>query len=486
MANLRLAPSANLLRNSRLFALPPPITRPKAAKESVTATSPYPTHAAIETTPSSLSKGDWGLKRPLPRDPRTRRRKGGRYGTSTPVIRIGDIDSVDHITDFESAADHAINLQKFQDMNLPLTRRTIYGYLPAGQLGLSHKSVFDPLVDNTDPESLAPSEGRWKFKGPMIATQREGEFQAYLEKTVKGRKGEFMRFLRERLQARMNDRLKTEATELGAQDAFEDQASKRSISDADFEHYLRELRQDEDQLSSLIEYFFDIPTNSAIDPLSKLEHLQLPPKTHLSAGLSYLKSAAHIDNDPVKGPRLEPKPVQARVLTPAIRDNDRATLGVGGFAVEDIRRATFKSEEIKGIRTLDTDVPGGTKLWVHPRKVFMGASGQIEMEPERASSATLTAQGIEPPKTLGEIQQAAKADARDAERRAKAGSRHLNEEGKEELSELVPDSARPDAAAKSSSLVPDSTLPSPEIATSASDSNDAALDLMDLINTNTN
>lgn len=208
MANLRLSPSANLLRNSRLFALPPVIARPKAERESPTATTPYPTHTAIETTPSSLSKGDWGLKRPLPRDPRTRRRKGGKiYGTSTPIIRIGDIDSIDHITDFESAADHAINLQKFQDMNMPLTRRTEYGYQPAGQLGLSHRSVFDPSADNTDADNLSPSEGRWKFKGPLISMQKEGEFQEYLEKTVKDRKRAFIRFLQKCFEARKSVRM---------------------------------------------------------------------------------------------------------------------------------------------------------------------------------------------------------------------------------------------------------------------------------------
>ena len=466
MANLRLSPSANLLRNSRLFALPPAIARPKAERESPTATTLYPTHAAIETTPSSLSRGDWGLKRSLPRDPRTRRRKGGKmYGTSTPIIRIGDIDSIDHITDFESAADHAINLQKFQDMNLPLTRRTVYGYLPEGQLGLPHKSVFDPSVDHTDADSLSPSEGRWKFKGPRIAMQKEGEFQEYLEKSVKDRKRAFVRFLRKRFEARKSVHVATEATEVSAQDAFDGKKPDAGASNAEFEHYLRELRQDEDQLSSLIEYFFDLPTNSAIDPSAKLEYLQQPPKTHLSAGLSYLKSAAHITNDPVRGPQLESKPVQARVLSPAIRDNERAMLGVGGFAVEDGRRARFKSEEIKGIRTLDTDTPGGTKLWVHPRKVFMGHNGQIEMEPERASTKTLRAHGIEPPKTLAEVQEAAEADARDAERRIQAGRRHLNEEGNEELSSLVPSSAQSDVATE----------------TRGSGSKDAAKDLLDLM-----
>lgn len=64
------APTAQLLRSSRLFSLPPPLPRPKqedrrgtGVETSDTAITPYPTYQIITTPGSSRSRGDWGLKR---------------------------------------------------------------------------------------------------------------------------------------------------------------------------------------------------------------------------------------------------------------------------------------------------------------------------------------------------------------------------------------------------------------------------------------
>ena len=84
-----LSPTANLLRNSRLFSLPNPLPRPVVGetvgagitKASDSATLPYPTHQAIVTTRSSLARGDWGLKRNLPARARV-------LQSSDPVLRI--------------------------------------------------------------------------------------------------------------------------------------------------------------------------------------------------------------------------------------------------------------------------------------------------------------------------------------------------------------------------------------------------------------
>src|SRR5689334_15181708 len=104
-----LSPTANLLRNSRLFSIPNPLPRPPASvqfrdgagviKESETATRPFPTHQAIATTPKSAARGDWGLKRPLP--VRSRLLQSG-----DPVVRVNALDTIEHITDFDSATDH--------------------------------------------------------------------------------------------------------------------------------------------------------------------------------------------------------------------------------------------------------------------------------------------------------------------------------------------------------------------------------------------
>lgn len=147
MTAARLSPAANLLRNSRLFALPSPIPLPTADRytdlpSSDTATTIHPTRAALETPKTSLKKGDWGLKRALPIRTTTK--------TGTPTFRIrGGIDTPEHIADFESAADHVINLRKFQELDLRIT-------LPdeKGRGRRDNVSPFAPALDNTTADTL--------------------------------------------------------------------------------------------------------------------------------------------------------------------------------------------------------------------------------------------------------------------------------------------------------------------------------------------
>ncbi|KAI8938518.1 hypothetical protein NX059_004404 [Plenodomus lindquistii] len=118
-----LSPTANLLRNSRLFSLPNPLPKPPVGeslgsgvtKASDSATLPYPTHQAIATTKSSLARGDWGLKRPLPQ-------RSHLVQVSDPVLRITQLDTIEHITDFDSAADHVRTRQKWEAMGVPMMK----------------------------------------------------------------------------------------------------------------------------------------------------------------------------------------------------------------------------------------------------------------------------------------------------------------------------------------------------------------------------
>ncbi|KAJ4982499.1 hypothetical protein SVAN01_12006, partial [Stagonosporopsis vannaccii] len=144
-----LSPTAHLLRNSRLFALPAPLPRPVVGetsgagvtKASPSATLPYPTHQAIATTKSSLARGDWGLKRNLPA-------RSHLLQTSDPVLRITQLDTIEHVTDFDSAADHVRTRQKWEHMGVPLMkgmqnlqRRDVTGAPPT--------SAFEPRDDTT-------------------------------------------------------------------------------------------------------------------------------------------------------------------------------------------------------------------------------------------------------------------------------------------------------------------------------------------------
>src|ERR1700761_4618926 len=145
MTAARLSPAANLLRNSRLFAIPAAVSLPtvepssEPISHSDSATTPYPTRAALETPLTSLNQGDWGLKRPLPIKTTTK--------SGTPLVRFQrGIDTPQHVVDFESAADHVLSLRKYQELNLRIT-------LPAPKtkkaLQEPRTSPFEGELDNT-------------------------------------------------------------------------------------------------------------------------------------------------------------------------------------------------------------------------------------------------------------------------------------------------------------------------------------------------
>lgn len=384
MSLKRLSPTANLLRTSRLFSLPPPLPRPSsdltasANYESDTATLPYPTHAAIETTQSSLGRGDWGLKRPLPLKSTTK--------TSTPTIHIDNVDSIDHITDFSSAADHVLTLRKWQEIGTPLSMAEERPKKASAQREHYPCSVFESGVDNTYHDDSDSNKQRWKYRGPWLAGKTEGEFRQYVEKDIKRRRLDFKRFLRERLAEGKAIARRREATE-GGED-FEGSDSI-AVSEEDVEVYGRRLRNEEHKLHKLVEEYLDLPRDrgSATTSYDK----KGPPTTHPSAGLSYLRTGSHTYNHPLLGPQEEPAPVQARVIRPqttaANTKYDRALIGVGGVVAEDDRQ-TF-TRDSTGITGYNPDIPGGAKVYIRvPTKASVDSRGRIDIFTRRPRDKT--------------------------------------------------------------------------------------------------
>ena len=381
------------MRNSRLFSLPPPLPRPSGTLtasqrfDSESATLPYPTQAAIETTPSSLARGDWGLKRSLPLKSTAR--------TSTPVIRInGDVDSINHIVDFDSAADHALNLKKWQEIGLPASkaetpRKTMARPVTrTGQeLPIPHRSVFEDLDDNTEAGDDVVARGRWKYEGPWLAGQSQGEFNHYTEENIRKWKGEFREFLRERLVQKV-----TGARRRAALDSGEiTPARPAKISDAELEVYLKNLRRDDTALFPLIEEFLDLPSAQRGSEVWNADgSADGPPATHPSAGVSYLRSSAHTPNHPVLGPQREERPIRGRVLVAQAPGRATALVGVGGIVSEDSRMRLFKTYEKVGMHEFDPDVPGGAKISVHPERMSIDSQGRIKLESKRADEKTIS------------------------------------------------------------------------------------------------
>lgn len=382
MSMRRLSPTANLLRTSRLFSLPPPLPRPNsdltasANYESESATLPHPTHAAIETTNSSLGRGDWGLKRPLPLKSTTR--------TSTPTIHIDNVDSIDHITDFSSAADHVLTLRKWQELGIPLSMAESKTERASLQRERYPRSVFESTHDNTFQDHSDPNKQRWKYRGPWLAGKTEGEFRHYVEKDVKSRRLDFKRFLRERLAEERTIARRREATETGQDSQGPDSVA---VSEEDVEIYVRHLRKDEDKLNKIVEEYLDLPRDRGTVMTSYDK--KGPPTTHPSAGLSYLRTGSHIYNHPLLGPQEEPAPVQARVIRPqttAAQKHDRALIGVGGVVAEDDRLSFTRDST--GLTGYNPDIPGGAKIYIRATRASVDPRGRIELFTKRPRDRT--------------------------------------------------------------------------------------------------
>lgn len=435
MSKAAHSPTARLFQSSRLFSLPRPLPQPQLEgitstgiyRASETATLPYPTHQAIATPASSLYRGDWGLKRPLP-SKKTQH-------TSTPHIRVQAVDTFEHITDFASAADHTQTAAKWAEMGVPMVKRE-----ERERTKQTRESVFESYADNTDPRAQAEEvqqqrnrriigrqaqvevkpRQRWKYEGPWIAGMQEGEFSQYLTQKITGRRDEWREFLRKREQERLLQEARDRGRQQGDPLSQEDIARLRVQllpSDAQLTQREKELRDEhtEDKLRSdlttLLTDFLDLPQENRVDiPKTSTTALQNkltnvisdsgPPSTHPAAGLSHLRTNAVMFNHPLHGPQKHRAPVEARVVRPRTSSlgpvERTAKLGVGGIVAEDPNSGTHTTggsrnlpEADRMAQLLDPDLVGGNKLWVHPETAYIDEKGHIRLSVIRADAEAL-------------------------------------------------------------------------------------------------
>lgn len=434
MAKSFSSPTGRLLRSSRLFSLPPPLPAPPTEKSSSnhvrfsdTATLPYPTHQAITTPRSSHSRGDWGLKRALPQRTTTTR-------SSTPLIRVKDIDNHFHVTDFESAADHTLSLSKWQEMNVVMSPYTLRETVTRNE-GRLPASVFVSAQDNTALQGEAtlartPAErahlvrrqsksaSRWKTRGPALAKLTEDEFQTYLDANPRQRtdREEFMHFLRDvRVSQKRSEAIEKKRDETGYDAGNESDVAAINaaahLSSDEFSEWVLQLRDDSgrpgSEIQQLIADYYDLPyrgqanahiahsqRNTTVPPRIPSE---IYPSTHPSAGLSYLRTDAYLDNHPNYGPQTHHPVVQARVLRPRIMAQgkiDRAILGVGGFVTSDNQTHVNQGKQEPGtpnymIDKFDMDIKGGNKIWVHPLKAYVTDDGRVRLQVDRGHESAI-------------------------------------------------------------------------------------------------
>ncbi|KAK0643323.1 mitochondrial ribosomal protein MRP51 [Cercophora newfieldiana] len=392
MAARSVTPGGALLRTSRMFAIPAPIPPPSEAtvgnKGSRSKTTAFPTHQIITTTNAARKRGDWGLKRPLPLRATTK--------ATYAMLRVKEVDSIEGITDYSSATDLGMTLKKFQQLRLPITVPDETSPLTK-DFSKPRKSAFEEDRDFTATdfaERVALVDKRWKFSGPWLAGMGHGEFSQWVEKKVRPRRAEFREFLKQRLAQ--------ETLQEDAQKAMDEGnevptvADASAISEERFMEYLRALRNNRLQLFDMVGQFLDLapltpPRTDSLTPRSGGSPYSSrgPPITHPSAGLSYLRSSAFVENHPFYGPQKEHPPVEARVVKPRRRRGavNELKLGVAGFITEAPggeskanQRSDVQRENGYAYDRIDITMKGGQTVWVQPREVTINSRGRVDLK----------------------------------------------------------------------------------------------------------
>lgn len=327
------------------------------------------------------------------------------------------------MTEFASAADHTQTRQKWLEMGVPILKTRQSSARSESQ---PPQSVFDEHLDNTDPDALtraqqrrniadpAKEKERWKYTSPHIGGMAPGEFQQWLDKTLKPKKILEWRMYLE--QYMLEQRLVAAGRQARAEGRAFSADEIRKLRE-ELKPSGKELRQEEkrlrdlhlqdnlsSELSQLLTDFFDLPVlpdtgynpaqTSAMSGYVQSVRDIAPPTTHPSAGLSHLRTNAVMENHPIYGPQKHRAPVEARVVDPRDRNevqrNQTARFGVGGFVAADPQTSTFHGRGAneplpdRMARQLDESLVGGNKIWVHPEYAHVDDMGKVVLTVGRA------------------------------------------------------------------------------------------------------
>ena len=225
------------------------------------------------------------------------------------------------------------------------------------------------------------------------------QFEAYLKKQVRGRKEAFRLKVKQHLIAERSEKLKRQAMEEGA--GVGSTPLKVEVTKEEVTNHLRLLRSKPEILGPMIAEFLDLPEGpssqgswmpDAIFPygrntVSAPVYADVgPPRTHPSAGLSYLKIGRDIyaRSDPLDGAQMVPLPVQARVLkTRRGPGSITATVGVAGIIADDAEPSTRST----GLNIPFRPQSGGRKGLVKVKSASINSNGTINLSVASSSSS---------------------------------------------------------------------------------------------------
>ncbi|KAJ2897168.1 37S ribosomal protein mrp51 mitochondrial [Zalerion maritima] len=399
-----ISPGAALLRGSRMFSLPPKLSTPKSKHLKKSTTQPYPTGQSIATPHSMRLRGDWGLKRPLPRKTTLKAKKNG-------YVRINQIDTCEGITDFESASDHTVSLFKWHEMGIPLT-------LPISDAPTSvtnsRTSVFEDKYDFTDIPPPQPGNAgnresqRWKFTGTVLRNITEGRFKKYLENHVDPKREPFREFVRSEVAAQMTARKRRQAFQEGTFEkgsALIEPVKTSDIPDDVLLAEMRNLREDKRRLFFLVRQFLDLAPIQLTDDGNYMSNFSEDdasvvskgnpwatygaPRMHPSAGMMYSRTASYLPNHPLYGPQTNKPPVRSRVLVPSNEARQATVLGVGGWAVEwrgaiSSMKTSENAALAMAMAYLNPFSGKSSRIWVNLISAYMDPGGKLHLKVDAA------------------------------------------------------------------------------------------------------
>jgi len=228
-------------------------------------------------------------------------------------VRYKDIDTIEHMTTFESAHDDVYTVKKWQEMDIPLIKDSGFG-----EYDLEPRSYFQYKSTVFDDEVNTESY-KWRFKGPYVAGMVDKDLREYIKKSILPRRQEFHDYVVKRQNI---DQLRRKYAETGdtiSQEELETQAVELEEKKVD----IMALRADPSYLEKLVIDFLDIP-------------VQKSHRTHTSAGLHYIRSNAFAYNDPEAGPQQQKKEVPGRIMNH--HGASGSLVGVGGIIGKSARR----------------------------------------------------------------------------------------------------------------------------------------------------
>lgn len=250
-------------------------------------------------------------------------------------------------------------------------------------------SARRPFNTTSEPNTSLDQLQRWRYDGPSLVQMSGLEFDRFLKSLDSTKRTAFRDVVKKSLIEERIAEGKAKARDTGMVGEV-DLSALGTITDEEVSDHIRKLRQLPSRFGPLIAGFLDLPdgpniknkpetwTYRANTVAAPYYESAGPPRTHPSAGLSYIHSHKYARNSSMFGPRHEREPEVARLVkikTKGIKNV--GNLGIAGFIVKEPHTA------MKGIGAdfVPAFAPsdGGLKRPVSLTSVEVSESGAVQM-----------------------------------------------------------------------------------------------------------